>query len=817
MKKLLSYLFLLVAVIVLASCEAVVSVSSLQVSGQKEEFVLGEEFSTGEMTVIAVYTNGNEEDVTSKVKVTPSTDMSAAGNFTVEVYFEGCTAEYNIRIEQPQFVSLEVKHELANKVYLVGQELSTEGVEVVAHYTNSITGETQETVENYELVVKNAAGEVVKGAFEAVGTYTVAISFGGKTESYEVEVSNNFASVEAAIAAGVANAGKVISGSLTKTTSWSEPTVTEYAFGENYFTYGDEYGTYHYSLTEDESVIGAYESDGYVQSYGGDVEIMQGLNEWVLYYTYNLYGAEGFVQSLYNIGVEAGCAISESVSEGVYSYSYNFTLSEEDWEGNVSYYYYNVAVSFKLGNGAEFSEVVYTQSQYYEDQVVVAEDGSWTVVEGVVSENVMGYTFVQEAGERTAENPYAPEKVLYESFDLVDAEGNLAASEYTTNVGESVQVYIGNTVPETALSEFNEFIIESVDGYIYGYVYNGVANITVYSAGTVNVTISTGSIVKEITIVAIQPDPEGIDTYVFEEVEGWWGPQLEQVYATSAEVETGEVLYVIAEVYPSAASQAISYAIKDNLEGATLVESSSWDVPMGTYEFVATVAGTYVIEVASIDKPEVTAEMTIVVTESTKEPVTLDGTWTASFTNPRTGMTYDFVLELGAAGTGTLNCYNSEFVEFSYEVEGSAITYTTTNAWTGSMDGCTVDLLSGTMELTVSTEDYGYYPLSFEKEVEGGSEGEATLVGEWTGSFPHPLNGLPCSVVCEFLADGTGFGTFNGTYIEFTYQDNGGIISFVAPAVDGVSFTIGTYTEGYAEVTIFVQVNGTQCNAVLTK
>ena len=238
---------------------------------------------------------------------------------------------------------------------------------------------------------------------------------------------------------------------------------------------------------------------------------------------------------------------------------------------------------------------------------------------------------------------------------------------------------------------------------------------------------------------------------------------------------------------------------------------------MGAYEFVAIVAGTYVIEVASIDKPEVTAEMTITVTESTKEPVTLEGTWTASFTNPRTGMTYDFVLVLGAEGTGTLNCYNSEFVEFSYEVEGSAITYNTTNAWTGSMDGCTVDLLSGTMELTISTEDYGYYPLSFEKEVEGGSEGEGTLVGEWTGSFPHPLNGLPCSVVCEFLADGTGFGTFNGTFIEFTYETGDGYISFVAPAVNGVSFTIGTYTEGYAEVTIFVQVNGTQCNAVLTK
>ena len=646
MKKLLSYLFLLVAVMVLASCEAVVSVSSLQVSGQKEEFVLGEEFSTGEMTVIAVYTNGNEEDVTSKVKVTPSTDMSAAGNFTVEVYFEGCTAEYNIRIEQPQLVSLEVKHELANKSYLVGQELSTEGVEVVAHYTNSITGETQETVENYELVVKNAAGEVVKGAFEAVGTYTVAISFGGKTESYEVEVSNNFASVEAAIAAGVANAGEVASGTFSKKYSWAETAnVTEYAFGNNYFTHADEYGTYHYSLDAEGNVICASESWGEVQSYDAEPQAMNGVTDSVLYNSYTFWGADELVKVLYDAAVEAGVEIAESVNEGVYSFSYNYTIVEDYGGEDISYYYYNAAVSFKLGNVAEFSEVSYVQSQYYAENVVVAEDGSWSVAEGAVADDVTTYSFAQTAGERTAENPYAPEKVKYQSFDLVDAEGNAAAAEYETLVGTPVTVYVGNALPETANPAFNTFVFttdEEVD--MYGYASGNALNIYVYSAGTHTITITCGEIVKQVTIVTTQPQPESVAAYASEYMDFGWMAGYEMVETSTVTVEAGAKLYVGGLVSPSRADQSITIALKEEYTDASLseIQPDDWDVPYfdgKMLNFNSSTIGTYVVVITSVVNPELSCELTITVVEATIVVPTpsVEGMWTA--VNPMTGVT----------------------------------------------------------------------------------------------------------------------------------------------------------------------------------
>ena len=480
MKKLLSYLFLLVAVIVLASCEAVVSVSSIQVSGQKEEFLLGEEFSTGEMKVIAVYSNGNEEDVTSKVTVTPSTDMSAAGNFTVEVYFEGCKVEYSIKVEQPQLVSVEVNHSAAPKSFMIGQEFSSEGLEVVAHYTNSITGETQETVEGYEVVVKNAAGEVVEGSFERIGTYTVSVSFGGHEESYEVVVSNEYASVFEAIEAGVANANEVASGKYSVNYSWGSSNY-EYAFGENYFTYADEYGTtYHYSLNEYGEALGASVSEDYVSSYIDAPEYVLGCQQSVIYDSVTYYGADGMIQSLYQFAKDLEIAVVESISEGVYSYSYNYTFEELDWfTEEILYSYYVINVEFKLGEASEIKEATFTLAQYYAEQIVVAEDGTWTVIEGQVSEDQNVYKFEQVAGERTLENPYSAEKVMYQSFDLQTLTGEAAPAEVTIMAGESVDLVIANALPETAISGFNtfDFICDSFS--YYEYESDGILSISV--------------------------------------------------------------------------------------------------------------------------------------------------------------------------------------------------------------------------------------------------------------------------------------------------------------------------------------------------
>lgn len=644
MKKLLSYLFLLVAVVCLAACTAVVSVDSLQVSGQKTGFVLGEEFSTGEMTVIAIFTNGNEEDVTSKVKVTPSTDMTQAGNFVVEVYYEGCTAKYNIFVEQPQLVSIDVNHEAVVKTYKVGQEVSTEGLVVTGHYTNSITGATQEVVEAYEVVVTNAAGAVVEGAFEYVGEYTVSVEFGGFAESYKVTVSNEYASVYEAIEAGAANAHKVASGKYSVNYSWGSSNY-EYAFGDNYFTYADEYGTtYHYSLNENGEALGASVSEDYVSSYIDAPEYILGCQQSVIYYSVTYYGADGMVQSLYQFAKDLEIDVVESISEGVYSYSYNYTYEELDWfTEEILYSYYVINVEFKLGEGSEIKEATFTLAQYYAEQIVVAEDGTWTVIEGQVSEDQNVYKFEQVAGERTLENPYSAEKVMYKSFDLQTLTGEAAPAEVTIMAGESVNLVIANALPETAISGFNnfDFICDSF-GY-YAYESDGILSISVYSAGTYDFTIVTGSIEKTIRVIALQPQPESVAAYASEYVDFGWYAGYEMMETSTATVEAGGKLYIGGAIYPSKADQEVTIALKEEYADVSLTEVSYDDFDAPYYDglmlnFNSSTIGTYVVVITSVANPELSCELTITVVEASEEEneATFEGTWTA--VHPMTGM-----------------------------------------------------------------------------------------------------------------------------------------------------------------------------------
>ncbi len=634
MKKLLSYLFLLVSVVCLAACTAVVSVDSLQVSGQKTGFVLGEEFSTGEMTVIAIFTNGNEEDVTSKVTVTPSTDMSAAGNFSVEVYYEGCTAKYNIVIEKPELVSIEVDHETVAKSYLVGQELSTAGLEVVAHYTNSFTGATQEVVEP-TVVVKNAAGEVVEGAFEYVGEYTVSVEFGGLSESFTVSVGNEFASVAEAVAAGIANASKVASGSydlISFVEDWETGEYSKsvesytYAFGKNYFTNVGDYGyVYHFELLEDGSIFGVQDAYG-VNLYETTGEEMNGVHFSVLYYSFDYYGVEGLVSGLYNIAVEAGLEIFESVEAGVYSFEYNYVI--ESW----STYYTQIQVEFTLGDGGEISTASYSETIYYSDEVVVAEDGSWTAAEGVVKYPTT-YEFKQVMGERVAENPYSTEKVLFTEFDLVTESGEVYAEgayDLVAGTSNTISLSIGNAQPETAVVSLNEIqlvvtdengleISEWYGGLSYSY-WDEIISIYGKQQGTYTVTVKCGEIEKSYTYSVTVGNPDWMSV----QVEGEWG--LIDATGTAGYIDVPSYFQV---AFPEYTNNEHSVELKEAYTGVSLTEFGEG------YNFIAEKAGTYVVVVKSAVVEDLVQEFTIEVKELPDLSTVLVGSY--AYSNPYGG------------------------------------------------------------------------------------------------------------------------------------------------------------------------------------
>ena len=820
MKKI--FLFLLVGffAVVVAACSQLPTLESIELSGQDVEFYVGEEFNTGDLKVVAKLSDASTEDVTAQATVSQEADMSKAGTYTVIVSYKGLTQSYEIKVVDDKVVSLEAENLKAE--YKIGETVSFEGAIAKETYESGKVADAD--LASYEVVLV-AAGKEYTGAFAKVGENTVKLVKGECVYEYKVNVSANlYTSIADAVAAGVKNADNVASGAAVIDNDGYLNEIA-YEFGKNYTYVSSVDGTYYYNLLEDETMFGLYkyisfdETEVLELAYEPIVEYLAGADfRSVFSYAYDVYGVEALVDTFAYMGQSENAVnykelVPAELSEKmVYAFSYEIFM-----ENN----YYFVTVEFELDANTEaIKDVNVLMKGYYG----VLNEETWVYEVPTEFAETPDFTRVitasQVLGEQVAENPYSLDEIFVNSFELLDSEGNTAATEYTVKAGESILLTLANVLPNTAILTVNPVNIEynDYDWTLGSDVYEGVITITPNAARTYVITISCGNATKEIIVTATQPSPESMITYVGEYVEGWWGGGYELVEGNVAETEVGQSLYVSAEVYPSKAEQAYSYALKEATENATIGESdpSDWSIPYGALTFSASVPGTYVIVFTSEVDPTITGEITVTVTESTKEPVTLDGTWISSFTNPRTGMVLPFTLVLNLDGTGNLNCYNSEFVEFTYAVDGNAIAYTVTNGWTGSLDGCSFDLNNGTMALTISTEDYGYYPLTFEKEVEG--EEEATLVGEWSGTFPHPLNPmLPCNVTMTFFENGTGSGVFNGTPATFEYSDNGDSVSFTNVSSVDVTFTIGTYTDGYAELTLFVNVNGTMVQATLTK
>ena len=73
----------------------------------KTTYNAGETFNTSGMVVTAVYSDGSQEDVTSKATVS-SPDMSTAGTKSVTVTYEGKTASFNITVKAIELSSISV-------------------------------------------------------------------------------------------------------------------------------------------------------------------------------------------------------------------------------------------------------------------------------------------------------------------------------------------------------------------------------------------------------------------------------------------------------------------------------------------------------------------------------------------------------------------------------------------------------------------------------------------------------------------------------------------------------------------------------------
>ena len=153
----------------------------VSVNSVKRSFTQGDKFTYDGLVVTAYYNQTPfTEIVTDYVVNEDEIDTSVAGQQTVVISYQGKTASYEIVVREPVLVveRIEVNADGAKTKYVIGDRFSANNIVVTAYYDNG----TSAVVTDYEV----NSDEV---NMDVANTYTVYVTYGGATASYEITVS----------------------------------------------------------------------------------------------------------------------------------------------------------------------------------------------------------------------------------------------------------------------------------------------------------------------------------------------------------------------------------------------------------------------------------------------------------------------------------------------------------------------------------------------------------------------------------------------------------------------------------------------------
>ena len=199
MKRFTMFFVAVFALCTLVACQGkIITVDSISIQGQDTELNVGEEFSTGDLAVTAHYSDDSTADVTDKAEIIQNVNMNQAGAYLVVVLYEGANATYEVKVVAPEatLVAIDVNAENAKTEYIIGEELSTEGLVVYETYSDGSI-----------IKVTDLAAYEVEGLSAKIGKQVVKVSKGELEATYEVEVAaKSYSTVAEPIEAAVANA-----------------------------------------------------------------------------------------------------------------------------------------------------------------------------------------------------------------------------------------------------------------------------------------------------------------------------------------------------------------------------------------------------------------------------------------------------------------------------------------------------------------------------------------------------------------------------------------------------------------------------------
>lgn len=616
---------------------------SISVAGGKASFTVGDTFDKGDLVVTAKYEDGSTENVTSKATITQSANMSKPGSYAVIVSYQGQTAAYQITVTEVEnvetLIGIDLNTTNVKTSYIKGDEISYEGLSVNLTYSNSTT--TDNTIKvvsdltDFAFTIENSKEEVVTDIAN-VDKYTVTVTYVEFSDSYQVKVNYYTPSTFAeALDLGLANEDKINGGEvkLTSATPYgSASSMYDYTFGSDYTSYKDDNYTYYYSIADDEVFCAGYnENNGITLIEDGIIDNLNGYVFVDIAGAYNkYYGVSDLLTSLYALSQEENSHCVETVTpacnecgaKGTYALEFYYCDTED-------YYLYEIKVQFSMG----FDEIItdlsvysgcYTMREYnvdtdeYDYLITVDADGNYIIPEDKEISASVQFDVVQSVGDRTLENPYAKDTLLYSSYDLTtDSAGTTTApEEMTLTVGTLVYFYVKNALPETAsyavdaltckvTNEFGQELVLADTFYTYFSSYSGAMMVKPLVDGTYNLTISSANVSHTYKITSEYEAPTSITPYYYN--------GSNYVSATNVEIKAfvGKNTYFYLEMEPTAADPNVS--ITSSLTTYTITETQY--AYNDCYQFVPTAAGTYTLTITSTKDSTISTTITIVAEE----------------------------------------------------------------------------------------------------------------------------------------------------------------------------------------------------------
>lgn len=630
--------------------------TSIRIENARIDFTQGEEFETGEdFTVIAVYSDGTEKDVTSEASVRQESgmDMNAIGNYQITVSFGDKREIYTVYVNGTERVlsKIELDHSAVKKNYNLGDKVSLDGLALLLTYENSHGDPVRVTsLKDFTVEIKGEDGTLVEDILPALGNYTVTVSQGSVKASFGVTADTiDVSTVEKAVVVGGLNRGKVLSGDAVVRETISvngehEAFHYQYEYGDNYARYSDVHlnpvETYHCSTDEEGIFIIRQAGEEIVKSDRSHPDMVNGAPFFLWYYKDTVYGLEDTLGELYNHAKQCtNKDLVETANEATGEYSFSYSGLERRTNSSD---YYETEVSFKLSADYTLAEVSYKQV-YYEDNSAWAEGDRTFVTDPVTGittplsdrpSHVVKVSATQTTGERTAENPFTRDLFNINSFDLkygdrvledgATLDCDVATGQYDLAIENVLPVtasfaqdditfdYEGNRNGEDSMLSNEHFTV---------YRSGSVIKLTVRHGGTWTLIFKTKNVTKRLTINVTGVAPAEINAHILNEASGSFYQGDTKTLALSGAV------YFYGAVDAFANADQTAELVSGNASAVSL-ERAKID-GIDCFKFSASVTGVYEVRITSTASPLRSCTFTFTVSDAPDYSAMLSGTYTA--------------------------------------------------------------------------------------------------------------------------------------------------------------------------------------------